>query len=142
MECLLKMRKKRSKTSIASEACRWIQMYARLRDTDDNGWGNCCSCGAVVRWNECDGGHFQPKGRSYNGASIDPRNVHAQCKTCNLTLGGNPAGYQKYMHDHYTDEEIAELERMSHDTPSREVMAEALKKYKALAKELKRSKPM
>ena len=134
------MAKKKSKTSIAKRACQQIQQYARLKETDENGYGVCVSCLATKHYHDCDGGHFQPKGRDYNAACIDPRNVHLQCKRCNGFMAGNPAGYSDWMHTVYGYEIFDELFRLSKNPGEREKMIEAYEKYRALNKELAKTK--
>jgi hypothetical protein len=90
-----------AKRSAAARACRFIQLYARLMETDENGYGYCCSCGKSLSWGETQGGHFHPKGHSYNAAAFEEENVHVQCASCNLYHKGNPSGYAKYMDKEY-----------------------------------------
>jgi hypothetical protein len=71
--------------SIFSLATDLVQLYARLRDTDVNGWGYCVTCGNLVHFSASDGGHCIPKGNTCNQASIDTRNVNLQCRLCNST---------------------------------------------------------
>ena len=133
-------RKKKTKTSIAKKACIQIQQYARLSETDANGYGRCVSCGEIKHYSECDGGHFQPKGRDYNAACIDRRNVHAQCKRCNGFLAGNPAGYSAWMVAQYGTGILDELFLLSKQPGDRGKMKLALDKYRALNKELAKTK--
>ena len=134
------MAKKKSKTSIAKRACQQIQQYARLKETDENGYGRCCSCGNIKHYTELDGGHFQPKGRNYNAACIDPRNVHSQCRSCNGFMAGNPAGYSAWMVSQYGAGVLDELFYLSKKPGEREAMQEAYEKYRALNKELAKTK--
>ena len=134
------MAKKKSKTSVARKACQQIQQYARLSQCDENGYGSCCSCGEQKHYSDCDGGHFQPKTRAYNAACIDERNVHFQCKRCNGFLGGNPAGYSDFMIIMYGEEILEELRLLACQPGEREKMQEAYEKYRALNKELAKTK--
>jgi hypothetical protein len=147
-------KKKRKKTNIAKDACKWAQRCAKLIETDRLGYGQCCSCGQTIHYNEANGGHFQAKGRSYNGACLDQRNIHLQCVKCNCHLNGNPAGYIKFMRNKYPEEEfriedgeevavnlvIEELELKSYETTPREFAEQQLKKYKALCATLAKDK--
>jgi hypothetical protein len=90
-----------AKRSAAARACGLIQLYVRLLETDENGYGYCCSCGKSLVWAECQGGHFHPKGNSYNAAAFEEENVHVQCASCNLFQKGNPSGYLTYMNKEY-----------------------------------------
>ena len=90
-----------AKRSAAARACTFIQLYARLLETDENGYGYCCSCGKSLTWAETQGGHFHPKGNCYNAAAFEEENVHVQCASCNLFQKGNPSGYLGYMNKEY-----------------------------------------
>jgi hypothetical protein len=81
--------------SIHTLASQYVQLYAKLKETDENGYGYCKTCGKMVSWDESDGGHCIPKGISCNQASIDPRNVHLQCRPCNSSpdIASFPAGF-------------------------------------------------
>ena len=133
-------KKKKSKTSIAKKACQQIQQYARLKETDPNGYGPCCSCGVIKHYSDCDGGHFQPKTNGYNAACINPKNVHLQCKRCNGFLAGNPAGYSDYMIRTYGFGILEELRLEACQPGEREKMIEAYEKFRALNKELAKTK--
>ena len=132
--------KKKTKTSIAKRACQQIQQYARLFESDINGYGTCASCGVQHHYSDANGGHFQPKGNSYNAACVDPRNVHFQCVHCNCALGGNPAGYSDWMISKYGDGILEELHILSRQKGTREMMQAAYEKYRALNKELAKTK--
>ena len=119
----------------ASRVCRFLQLYVRLVETDWNGYGKCCSCGNMNPWGNLQGGHFQPKGRNYNAAAFDRRNIHIQCDTCNTYLGGNPAGYSKYMNENYDSQVVDEIQAKSYKYLEREEMLEIGRKYKLLCKQ-------
>jgi hypothetical protein len=105
-----KKAKKPKRGSLATRATKLAQTLARLQETDEDGWGVCISCGQAVHYKEANGGHFQPKGRHYNGTCIDPENIHLQCVECNLSRGGNPAGYAKAMLKEYGEKKLEELQ--------------------------------
>jgi hypothetical protein len=90
-----------AKRTTSAKACKYVQLYAKLLETDENGYGYCCSCGDSLSWNQGQGGHFHPKGRNYPASSFMIANVHLQCSSCNCGQGGNPSGYSKYMDDKY-----------------------------------------
>ena len=90
-----------AKRSAAARACSLVQLYVRLLETDENGYGYCCSCGRLLTWGESQGGHFHAKGRNYSAASFEEENVHLQCANCNCAQGGNHSGYLIYMNKEY-----------------------------------------
>jgi hypothetical protein len=125
-----------AKRSTAARACQFIQLYVRLLETDDNGYGYCKSCGKMLTWQESNGGHFQPKGRNYNAAAFEEDNVHLQCETCNCYRGGNPAGYYEYMLKTYGKKAIAEIKQLSYKTLDNTEIREIAKLYKQKCKDL------
>jgi 5-methylcytosine-specific restriction endonuclease McrA len=98
--------------TIKKRATQLFQLYVRLRDTDENGNGFCCSCSAPVIYNKCDGGHFVS--RTYLATLFDERNVFAQCKSCNNWQNGNGAGYADFLIKKYGPEEIERLNQLRH----------------------------
>lgn len=69
------------------KAWRMFSVYIKLRDADENGVCECCTCGRKLDWDskDCHAGHFIP-GRS-NAVLLDPAIVHAQCSSCNFNDG-------------------------------------------------------
>jgi hypothetical protein len=88
---------------------RYIRLRDCLRTTNTLYLGRCVSCGRVVKYNECDAGHYIS--RSVTATLFDERNVNLQCKNCN----GFPDGmtfenYRKELIKRYGDGIIIELE--------------------------------
>ncbi|MBF31885.1 MAG: recombinase [Aequorivita sp.] len=100
------MARPKSLKTLKKESARLFQLYIRLRDSDLSGFGNCCSCGKNVHYKEADGGHFISRG--YLCTLFNEKNVHLQCKRCNM-MGGNASGYALFMLDKYGQEIIEEL---------------------------------
>ena len=128
------------KRTTAARVCRLIQLYVKLLETDENGYGKCCSCGLVKTWSELNGGHFQPKGRNYNAAAFEEDNVHIQCVSCNLMLAGNPAGYSAYMLSEYGLGVMEHIKMLSYQHLSTEEIQELGKIYKQKCKDLAKTK--
>lgn len=65
----------------------WKQfsMYIRLRDSDENGFARCFTCGLIMFWNKFDCGHGL--GRQHLGIKYNEKNNHAQCGKCNMDGG-------------------------------------------------------
>lgn len=104
------------------EADTWMSRYIRLRDCieyglknklhpDDIGeFGECHTCGKIVRRKRADAGHFISRGfEGSSGVRYDERNVHLQCKRCNAFEGGRPLEYREFMLKKYGQEVIDEL---------------------------------
>jgi hypothetical protein len=80
-----------------------FSIFIRLRDTDDNGFGRCFTCGRFVFWNQggqC--GHGIP--RQHMSTKFDEKNNHLQCKLCNGPEGGNQAAYKEAVNKKYGPE--------------------------------------
>ena len=135
-----KKRKAPKKTNRLRLACKLAQLKARLTETDADGFGRCVSCGKPIHWQEGSGGHFQPKGRNYNGACLDERNVHLQCSGCNLYLQGNPAGYNRFMVERYGDAVIEEIAQMSYKLHDRWAVDKYIAKTRRECRELAKTK--
>lgn len=76
--------------------------YIRLRDTDEDGWGNCVCCGKRIHFDESDAGHFI--GRQHKATRWDERNVHLQARKCNRFEYGNQYLYSKALGEELADE--------------------------------------
>ena len=129
-----------AKKSVMRKACEVAQCLAKLLETDENGYGKCKSCGEMKQWGELQGGHFQPKGNSYNGACLDERNIHIQCSGCNLFKGGNPAGYLKFMIEEYGEDIGEELHLLSCQTSDTEFAYQFIIEGRAKCRELAKDK--
>jgi hypothetical protein len=53
----------------------------RLQEANESGYVRCITCGQVVKWNECDGGHMVS--RSNRATEVLHDNVWPQCVSCN-----------------------------------------------------------
>lgn len=76
--------------------------FIRLRDSDDNGYGRCISCGKVFHWKDADCGHYIT--RDHMSTRWDERNCSLQCKHCNRFQSGNMAEYTKGLMKKYGPE--------------------------------------
>ena len=79
------------------KAQEMAQLYARLRDTDSQGFGLCISCGkeASRSRKNWQGGHYYDKGL-HHALAADSDNVHLQCKHCNQYGMNDPAIQSRY----------------------------------------------
>ena len=87
--------------------------YIRKRDANEYGMIHCITCGAYIRWQDSDCGHFVRRGK--DSVRFDERNSHAQCKKCNRDLYGNIRLYRKQMILKYGLEVVEQLERDAND---------------------------
>tara|TARA_R100001132_G_C3251837_1_gene78764 strand:- start:32 stop:427 length:396 start_codon:yes stop_codon:yes gene_type:complete len=85
------MPKKPSRKYLVKKLDKIFSIYIRLRDSDENGFCKCISCGKKSFWRDVDAGHFV--GRRHLITRFDPKNVYAQCRYCNRYLGGHQYPY-------------------------------------------------
>lgn len=89
-----------------------FQKYIRLRDSNNQGFCFCASCGRAGHWKKMNGGHFIPAERL--ATCFVEQNCHAQCVYCNKGLGGNVHEYRKFMVKRYGKETVESLENQKH----------------------------
>ena len=92
-------------------AWRWFSKYVRARDcletTGDLKTGVCITCGARVRFEKLDCGHFIP-GRQ-DSVLFHEHNAHAQCVPCNRFKQGMWVVYEKAIRSKYGQDEVDRL---------------------------------
>jgi hypothetical protein len=67
--------------------------YIRLRDSDENGYCRCISCGKIAHWKDMDCGHFI--NRKHMSLRFNEVNCNAQCRADNRFDEGNLEGYRR-----------------------------------------------
>lgn len=77
-----------------------FRKYAKLLCTDANGWANCITCKARIRYGtkNCQGGHFD---HNRMGNYFNLMNCHAQCSGCNNWGLGKGYEYGKEIDKRY-----------------------------------------
>lgn len=81
--------------------------YIRLRDTH-GGTGQCITCGASIRFETCDAGHYIS--RRHMATRWNEENAHGQCVECNRWRHGNLQQYRRSLVLIYGAERVAQLE--------------------------------
>lgn len=116
--------------------------YIRLRDSDENGFCKCFTCGRIKFWKDCDCGHGIP--RQHKATKYNEKNNHAQCKHCNGFEGGMREAYKKEMDRRYGEGTWDRMLIASKSTfkISRFDIEMMTKYYQEEAKKLKQSKGM
>lgn len=97
----------RRKDKSLKDIQRVFNKFIRLRDTDDTGFGKCYTCGKTGHYKEMDAGHFIPSTKTIH--RFNHKNVHLQCKRCNMYLRGNLIPYTLRMENDYGTEVVDEL---------------------------------
>ena len=125
---------------IRSKADKWFSLYIRLRAADDNGFGECVTCGKVKHVKEMDCGHYVK--RQHQATRFSEINCQLQCKRCNAFEQGRDAIFRQYLVDRYGEDKVLLLEASRHTTCKRPgyVMDELERIYKEKAKTLAQQK--
>lgn len=77
-----------------------FSQFIRLRDSNENGFCKCLTCGAIRYYKNMDCGHGIQRG--HMGTKYDEKNNHAQCKICNGPFGkGKPIEYKREVDKKY-----------------------------------------
>lgn len=93
---------------------REFSRYVRLRDSDENGTGKCCTCGKLLYWKDAHACHFVS--RRHMATRWDERNVHLGCPRCNTFLDGALDEYSAFIIDRYGKDTFDELLRLKRTT--------------------------
>lgn len=97
---------------------RVFSEWVRLRDSDDQGYCRCITCGSLAYWREMHNGHFQ--GRRDYPTRWDTRNCHAQCESCNSFHEGYKERYAREIDKRYGEGTAAILEAKAKTTWTRD----------------------
>ena len=79
----------------------YFSIYIRLRDSDIDGYGSCCTSGERIHWTEGDCGHFVPRGRY--ATRWDETNAHLQSYGDNRFRDGRQAEHGFFIDERYGD---------------------------------------
>ena len=97
----------KSKPELEKILDMWFSRFIRLRDSNEDGFGKCCTCGKLVHWKESDCGHYAK--RSHKATRFDEKNCALQCRwPCNRRRNGEEQAHRLYINHKY-GEETAEL---------------------------------
>jgi len=72
---------------------KWFSLFIRARDSNEDGYVICCTCGRLKKWKgECIGdtdgvdcGHYSKRNKAHR---FSETNCNSQCKGCNGDKGG------------------------------------------------------
>lgn len=101
------MAKEKSVAQLKKEADRVHSIYVRLRDSNDEGVGECITCNISVHWKKAHCGHFVS--RKVNLLRFDEENTNLQCVGCNLFKSGEQYLYSKALDMKYGDDTAEKL---------------------------------
>jgi hypothetical protein len=97
-------------TQLAVKVQKTVNEYVRLRDAGKP----CVSCGIKYASN-FQAGHLYPSGTCWS-VRFDPRNIHVQCRQCNMNKSGNLNEYRKNVLSRITERDLKELDALAHQT--------------------------
>ena len=114
--------------------------YIRLRDSNDNGWVRCITCGKVHFWSDghqINCGHFIPRGNY--ATRYDEKNNHGQCVHCNRWKNGEWLIYEQKLIEMYGLNEVENLKQKARigGRPDNEMMRQMISEYKEKVKMIK-----
>lgn len=116
-------------------AQKHFNKFIRLRDTMDEGYYKCISCGKFKSPDNMHAGHYLSAGHhSYH--RFNENNAHGQCPACNTHLHGNLINYRINLIKKIGLEEVEKLEAtksVSQKWDKFQVI-EIIEKYKELTK--------
>ena len=75
------MKKKTERQKLIKLLDDLFSKFIRIRDSDEEGYGKCITCGKVARWKTMDCGHYQK--RQHMATRWEEKNCAIQCKPCN-----------------------------------------------------------
>lgn len=94
-------------------ADKWFSMYIRLRDSNDQGYVRCCTCGKMMFWKEADCGHYLS--RRHSTMRFEDTNCAPQCVECNRMKHGEPKKFRDYLISKYGRDQVMLIEHMKND---------------------------
>lgn len=120
-------------------AWKWFSLWRRLVGcfTSHMGIGTCKTCGARIHYTEGDAGHYVRQ-KNHGNTVFEPKNVHLQCKNCNMYLNGNEDEHAKYIDHTYgegTSQWLIEEGKKQYKRPPLIEVEQMIAKYKQLAKD-------
>ena len=90
------------RTGLKKKLDKVFSEFIRLRDSNEQGYSTCCTCGAIKKWSgtgDMHAGHYQTRG--HTSTRWDEKNVNAQCKKCNTYRGGKQDLHMLYIDKKY-----------------------------------------
>jgi len=139
----LKPKKKKRKDTVSSltrKLDKLFSQYIRMRDTDENGNGHCCTCDKSLHYKEGHCGHFMKRGRKTT--RWNNLNCALQCPGCNTYRDGEQFKFSIYI-DKLHGKGIAKamLDRSKMDwKPGLNELRNYIEHYKKRVGELKKEK--
>ena len=144
---IIKKYKNKSYSQLHKTSKRWFNQFIRLRDTDDNGYGNCISNGQRLKYGtkQAQAGHFFPGGQ-FKNLEFNEDNVHLQSLSDNYYGHSQGAMYSVNLLSKIGQERFLKLQQLAQQSKrnlfkeDRFLMIDIIETYKLKVKELSKSK--
>lgn len=105
---------KQTLSSLKKQAVAWFSRYFRLKNSNDQGFCECYTCGKVMFWKDAQAGHLLD-GR-YNSILFNEDCQRIQCTGCNLFKAGNKEVFIPKYIDEMGREKFDEMVRLKGTT--------------------------
>lgn len=101
-------------SQLTKELDKVFSLYIRQRDSDEDGYGRCVTCGKLGHYKTFDCGHFVS--RSYKSVRWNEYNCALQCKRCNGYGAGEQYLFGKAIDKRWGVDTSAMLNEAKHQT--------------------------
>lgn len=128
------------KKSLERSLDKLFSLYIRLRDTDENGYFKCPTCGRILPWEKADCSHYWS--RSHKSTRWNEDNCVAECSYCNRFDSSHLDGLGRFLKKKLGEQRF-EMLHWLHNQPkkySEFELAELVKMYRKKIVQLKRTK--
>lgn len=128
------------KKSLEKSLDKLFSLYIRLRDTDENGYFKCPTCGRILPWGKADCSHYWS--RTHKSTRWNEDNCVAECSYCNRFDSSHLDGLGRFLKKKLGEQRF-EMLHWLHNQPkkySEFELAELVKMYRKKIVELKRTK--
>ena len=114
-----------------AEFSKWVRTMASIEGTCQ-----CVTCKKRKPAKHMDAGHYIS--RRHMATRWNEMNVWPQCKQCNGFGGGEPQAYREFLVEHYSEEEVLELEQKRHTVVqwTKDELIQAINDYRSKLKAL------
>ena len=131
---------KKTISKLKKELDKWFSLYIRLRNADDNGNNQCCTCGTIDNWKKLQCGHFVS--RKHLATRFHEMNCFPQCVSCNIFKYGEQWKFGQFLDRNLGEGVSEELVILGHTILkiSRIDYEEKITYYKSVVEKLKQEK--
>jgi len=127
-------------SKLKKELDKIFSIFIRLRNADEQGNNQCCTCAKVDNWRNLQCGHFVS--RKYLATRFHEANCFPQCVSCNVFRYGEQWKFGQFLDRNFGEGISEELVILGHSTLkiSRAEYEEKISYYKTAVDKLKKEK--